>query len=354
MDSFNGFSYSRGFWKPEFDVLHDPTIVPQNPGCDQVYLGLPLGECGGVSMANRVIGLLSVSGAVYGNHEPTHGADATELFKQQGASFDTPISEVPPGSTYVISAHGAQQSVVNEAKERGLDVFNVTCPLVHRTHLAIKAAADHGSNVAYLSFGNSEHPETVGARGFAGELKVPFHLVNSLDSAKDLIDGLDPSASLAIIGQTTNNSDEAASIANMLRRQAEAKGITLTRRELQDVCHTVRDRQATTREIVRLGVSSLVVVGSVNSKNTQSLALVGAEEAAKLGTRPSILLVNSWKQLPHLAGTIGVVSGASTLEKNVMGVTEYLAPHSGIEYVGEDTDRDIVFKPVDTKTRSVR
>lgn len=344
-------------WQPPVDVLHDPAVEPQNPGCDQVLLGLPLGECGGVRMANQVIGALSVRGSVYGNHEPTHGADATQQFIRQGARFDLTPEEIAaksPHATYVISAHGAAPNDITRAEAAGLDIYNVTCPLVDRTHNVIKRAAEDPRNVvAYLSFGKRDHPEIVASAGLADELEVPFHVVSNTEDIDTMLSAMGKRNSIIIAGQTTNNSDDAQKLASLIDARATAQGFFVARTNAKDVCHTVRDRQTTTREIIAQGVGTLVVVGSVNSKNTMSLAKVAAQESAARRHAVELYLVNSWLQLPNITGRVGVVSGASTLDQNVHGVVTRLNPSLGVKEVGIDTDKDIVFKPIDQKTRKV-
>jgi 4-hydroxy-3-methylbut-2-enyl diphosphate reductase len=341
-------------WRPSADALHDPDIVPQDPPSTDVLLGLPYGECGGVQMANQVIEKLGelAQGAVYGNHAPTHGADATAGFIRLGARFAVEPEAIPLGMPYVISAHGASPDVRRRAEEHGLQAYDVTCPLVYRTHRAIlEAAAGGNSRVAYISFGSLDHPERLGAAGVAREAGVLFTAIASPAEAEQLAADADPDGSIVIVGQTTNNSDEADRVAAALQERAALRGIPVIRANKQDVCHTVRDRQNSTREIVRRGVGALVVVGSVNSKNTASLAGVATQEAQACRTPLDIYLTNSWHQLPVLQGRIGVVSGASTRRQNVEAVLIRLAPSQGVTPVGEDTDKGIVFAPVHPATQ---
>jgi 4-hydroxy-3-methylbut-2-enyl diphosphate reductase len=293
--------------RPSTDMLHDPNVEPQAEGCDEVFLGLPLGECGGVRMANRVIELVSrrSNGVVYGNHEPTHGADTTKKFEAMGAQFGVAPSDVPKGSPYVISAHGASPDVAEEARDLGLEVFDVTCPLVHKTHLAIKrAAAIPGGHVAYISFGKPDHPEAVGAAGVAESEGVRFSVLSDVADIDAIVEQAKQNdETITVVGQTTNNSDQAEMLANHLYVRATAANIIVWREESRDACHTVRDRQRSARQIVALGVDGMVVVGSVRSKNTLSLAKVAVEEALARGVPLDVYLVNSWPQLVPLLGS---------------------------------------------------
>lgn len=343
-------------WKPRTDVLHSQDVIAQDPGCDKVLLGLPFGECGGVKMANHVIqklGELSQDG-IYGNHEPTHGADSTAEFTRLGAQFGVDPKVVPLGMPYVISAHGAAPDIKAAAEERGLNMFDVTCPLVHRTHQAVLGAAKlERGRVAYISFGSPEHPERVGIAGVAKAADIPFSAIANEEDVAALVADTEEGETIVVVGQTTNNSDESGRLATLLHQQAATRGIPVKRENSHDVCHTVRDRQRSTREIVAHNVGSLVVVGSVNSKNTKSLALVAAEEAELRNQKLDIYLTNSWAQIPVIGGRVGVVSGASTRTQNVEGIVKRLAPNNGVTLVGEDTDKGITFSPIHTHTKQL-
>ncbi|MET0779412.1 MAG: hypothetical protein ABWY71_01115 [Candidatus Saccharimonadales bacterium] len=362
MTEFTATAYGHDIavFRPENDMLHTSPVEPQAVGCDEVLEGWPRGECGGVQMANQVIEAVSRGGdPVFGNHEPTHGADSTAAFTAMGARFDRKPAEIPVGSTYIISAHGAAPGVTEAATERGLNVLDVTCPLVTRTHVAIERAAresgpDTPAAIAYISLGSSPtHPELVGAAGLAEARKVPFHIVSNEEDATRLLQGINPATRLVIVGQTTNNSDAADELIGHIRSAAQEHGVTVGRQNLHDVCHTVRDRQRSVRAIVGERVGTLIVVGSVNSKNTKSLATVAALEA-RLAEHPMVVyLVNSWGQLPDLGGRVGLVSGASTRAQNVDGVITRLNPRLGVRKVGEDTDKGIVFSPIHAATRAI-
>lgn len=351
-------TYGEGtrFYKPAGDVLHDPNVLPQNPGCEEVLLGLPYGECGGVKMTVEIVRIKSQDGKVYGNHEPTHGADSTNDSKVRGAEFGVEPEELSPGSIYVISAHGAAPSVVERATQRKLEIYKGVCPLVERIHRIVDEVVRRGDPdelIAYISFGKPDHPEVVGVKGAAEEGGKPFEIISGPEDADALIARLDAKAKVVVVGQTTNNSDLAGELALRIYEEGKKKGIEVSRQDSRDVCHTVRDRQNSTREIIQRGINKVVVVGSVNSKNTLSLAKVAAQEANLLGQPLEVWLVNSWSQLPSLEGPVGVVSGASTRAANVDGVINRLNSAQPTILVGEDTDRGVTFKPSDPAARQL-
>ena len=50
----------------------------------------------------------------------------------------------PIGAVTIFSAHGVAQTIIDEAKSRGLPVLDATCPLVSKVHLQGKRYVTRG------------------------------------------------------------------------------------------------------------------------------------------------------------------------------------------------------------------
>ena len=59
-----------------------------------------------------------------------HNRYVVERLKTLGAVFVDELDAVPDGARVIFSAHGVSQAVRAEASDRGLEVFDATCPLV--------------------------------------------------------------------------------------------------------------------------------------------------------------------------------------------------------------------------------
>ena len=90
----------------------------------RVLLCSPRGFCAGVVRAiHTVERALELHGApVYVRHEIVHNKYVVESLKNKGAIFVEELSEVPPSSVTVFSAHGVARTVEEEAAARGLPV----------------------------------------------------------------------------------------------------------------------------------------------------------------------------------------------------------------------------------------
>jgi len=63
----------------------------------------------------------------------------------------------------IFSAHGVPKAVQAEAVQRGLRVFDATCPLVTKVHMEVARFARDGREVILI--GHEGHPEVEGTMG---------------------------------------------------------------------------------------------------------------------------------------------------------------------------------------------
>ena len=105
----------------------------------QAILANPRGFCAGVDRAIEIVDrALEVLGApVYVRHEVVHNRFVVNNLRDKGAIFVQELDEVPDDATVIFSAHGVSLAVQQEAKRRGLKVFDATCPLVTKVHIEV-------------------------------------------------------------------------------------------------------------------------------------------------------------------------------------------------------------------------
>ncbi len=97
----------------------------------KVFLANPRGFCAGVDRAidivERALELFGVP--IYVRHEVVHNRFVVDKLIRAGAVFVDELDQVPDNSIVIFSAHGVSQSVRAAGDERGLRVFDATCPL---------------------------------------------------------------------------------------------------------------------------------------------------------------------------------------------------------------------------------
>ncbi len=282
----------------------------------QVLLANPRGFCAGVDRAIEIVErAISLFGApIYVRHEVVHNRHVVDRLRELGAVFVEELKEVPGGATVIFSAHGVSHAVEDEAKERGLTVFDATCPLVTKVHMEVQRYAREGREVILI--GHAGHPEVEGTMGrFDTSFGGRMYLVGS---EKDVgaLDVRDP-GNLAFVTQTTLSVDDTTEIVAALRRRFPL--LATPRKE--DICYATQNRQDAVKKLLA-DCDLLVVVGSKSSSNSNRL-----RELAERSGIPGYLvdgpedLKREWFEG---RSSIGVTAGASAPEILVQRVLEQL------------------------------
>jgi 4-hydroxy-3-methylbut-2-en-1-yl diphosphate reductase len=277
----------------------------------RVLLASPRGYCAGVERAvDTVEQLLDLHGPpVYVRKQIVHNAHVVRDLEARGAIFVEDEREVPEGKTVVLSAHGVAPSVYANAKARGLNTIDATCPLVSKVHVQARRYAADGYTI--LLIGHAGHEEVVGTMGEAPESTI---LVQSVEDAEAL--DLPADARVAYITQTTLSVDETGEIIQALRRRFP--GIHAPKKE--DICYATSNRQWAVKDLLA-EVDLLLVIGSRNSSNSNRLV----EVARAHGVAAHLIddetdIDPTWLED---AETVGLTSGASAPEKLVERVCDW-------------------------------
>jgi 4-hydroxy-3-methylbut-2-enyl diphosphate reductase len=268
----------------------------------EILLAEPRGFCAGVDRAIDIVeaALQKFGAPIYVRHEIVHNTYVVNDLKTRGAIFIEELSDVPPGATLVFSAHGVSKAVQNEAKMRGFQIFDATCPLVTKVH--VEVAKLHAEGFEFIMIGHQGHPEV---EGTMGQLSSGIHLVDSVaDVAK-----VQPSQTekLGLVTQTTLSVDDAAEIAAAVKARFPLVRVP----KMQDICYATQNRQDAVK-IMSPQVDMVIVVGSPTSSNSNRLA----ELASRLGTESHMVdsadeLQDAWFEGKT---TIGLTAGASAPE----------------------------------------
>lgn len=271
-----------------------------------IYLANPRGFCAGVDRAIGIVerALERFGAPIYVRHEVVHNRFVVDNLRQRGAVFVEELDEVPDGATLIFSAHGVPQAVREQAAQRGLKVFDATCPLVTKVHVEVSRYARAGREVILI--GHAGHPEVEGSMGQYDESAGGrMYLVETVEDVQAL--AVRHPDELAYVTQTTLSVDDTARIVAALRQRFPA--IEGPRKD--DICYATQNRQDAVKELSR-NCELLLVVGSRNSSNSNRLR----ELAEKAGT-PAHLIDGPEDIDPHwLVGktAIGVTAGASAPE----------------------------------------
>ena len=268
----------------------------------EILLAQPRGFCAGVDRAIEIVerALEKFGAPIYVRHEIVHNAYVVNDLKEKGAIFIEDLNDVPRGNTLVFSAHGVSQAVRKEAEERGVQIFDATCPLVSKVHSEVVKMRDEGREI--IMIGHQGHPEV---EGTMGQSEGGMYLVETIDDVEHL-SVADP-AMLAYVSQTTLSVDDTAEIIAALKKRFPL----ISEPKKGDICYATTNRQEAVK-FMAPQVDLVLVVGSPNSSNSNRLR----ELAEKIGV-PAFMVDNAAQINPAWLENvlrIGVTAGASAPE----------------------------------------
>lgn len=287
----------------------------------QIKLANPRGFCAGVDRAidivNRALDIFEPP--VYVRHEVVHNKFVVDGLRDRGAIFVEELDEVPDDHIVIFSAHGVSQAVRKEAENRGLKVFDATCPLVTKVHMEVTNYSREGRECILI--GHKGHPEVEGTMGqYDAKNGGAIYLVEDEDDVKAL--QVKDETKLSYVTQTTLSMDDTAKVITALREQFEH--ITGPRKD--DICYATQNRQDAVKQLAE-DCDCLFVVGSVNSSNSNRLRELGERMGAE-----AYLVDNADDIQNHwLDGktSVGVTAGASAPEVLVQEVIDKLVSLGG-------------------------
>ena len=243
----------------------------------QILLANPRGFCAGADRAITIERVLEIfEPPIYVRHEVVHNKYVVNKLRDAGAIFVEELHEVPDDHIVIFSAHGVSQAVRQEAKDRGLKVFDATCPLVTKVHMEVTRASRKGHECVLI--GHAGHPEVEGTMGQYKNENGGIYLVESPEDVEKL-EVKDPK-NLHYMSQTTLSVDDTADVIEALRQKfPEING---PRKD--DICYATQNRQDAVRELAS-DADIMLVVGARNSSNSNRLR----ELSEKMGT-PAYLI----------------------------------------------------------------
>ncbi len=228
-----------------------------------------------------------------------HNAVVVERLKKLGVRQVEDVSEIHPGETVLIRAHGEKKETIEYLKNAGIACVDATCPNVLRVQQIVAKADAEGRVIVVI--GEPHHPEVMGVASWSERSVVfpgPAELQRWLEedpSRRDL--------PITAVAQTT-------CVRNNWERSAEILKKECTNAKLFDtICNATQKRQS---EAARLAgeVDVMVVVGDRKSANTKHLTEICNERCSRV-----IQIEQAGELSPDfLSGcsVAGLTAGAST------------------------------------------
>jgi 4-hydroxy-3-methylbut-2-enyl diphosphate reductase len=207
----------------------------------------------------------------------------------------------------MITAHGASEKALEQARSHGLQVLQATCPLVHYAHRAVQRLVREGFHPVIV--GRRGHVEV---RGLTEDL-VRFDVVLTEEDVRQLPEH----PRFGVVAQTTQPVDRVSRLVELMRRCFPGSEL----RFIDTVCQPTKQRQTSAQGLARQS-DVVVVVGGAHSNNTRELAATCHRNCARVHhVQSEGDLRSEWFAG---AATVGITAGTSTPDEVIDAVEQWL------------------------------
>lgn len=215
------------------------------------HLGMCFGVRDAIALANQ-----------QARHEPAtilgqlvHNETVLDSLRQKGLRFADGLEQVRTG-TVIITAHGTSERNKARVRERGLNVIEATCPLVHHAHATLQALVREGFHPVII--GQRDHVEVRGLTGDLGDFDVVL--------TQQDVEALRERPRFGVVSQTTQPIDRVRELVDDLRATFPNSEVVFR----DTVCQPTKQRQRAAIELARQ-CDVVVVIGGAQSNNTREL-----------------------------------------------------------------------------------
>lgn len=280
-----------------------------------IIVGEKSGFCYGVQKAveRAELELTKANEPIYCLGELVHNKTVTDDLMKKGLLLIENIDQAK-GKT-IIRAHGVPKEVYEEAKKKGIELIDLTCPNVLKIH---KTVSSYQANEYYIFLiGKENHPETIGTISFCGKnAKILSHVEQVQQAIEDFRST--NLKKILIISQTTYSLEQFYAIVEEITNQI---GKEIELEVINTICSATELRQKETENISKQ-VQLMIVIGGKNSSNTTKLF-----EICKKNCKNVIFVENEQEidiKEVQTYEKIGIVAGASTPKSSIEDIIKLL------------------------------
>ena len=208
----------------------------------------------------------------------------------------TELSEVGPVEIFTI------------LQEKHLECIDATCPFVRRIQKKAEEESRKGKHIVIV--GNAGHPEV---EGIIGWCRGPVTVIKNEEEARKF--QLSQGKKVCVLAQTTFNYNKFQGIVEILEERGYNGSVVNT------ICNATEERQRSARALAA-EADVMIVIGGKHSSNTRRLYEICSEECAHtyfIQTLEDLCL-----ELPKTARLVGITAGASTPNKLIEEVQNYV------------------------------
>jgi 4-hydroxy-3-methylbut-2-enyl diphosphate reductase len=235
-----------------------------------------------------------------------HNETVLAELRAKGIRFEQKSAMVAT-ETVMVTAHGASERMLNETRQRGLNVLEATCPLVRVAHRSLRKLVEAGFHPVII--GKRDHVEV---RGMTEDLAAFDIVLCEADVAK-----LQHRPRFGIIAQTTQPIERVRCLANLIRERFPQSDVRL----IDTVCQPTKQRQAAAIEIAKKS-DVVVVIGGAHSNNTYELVKTCSQFCVRVHhVQMAADLRAEWF---YADDTVGITAGTSTPDAVIEAIEQKL------------------------------
>lgn len=226
-----------------------------------------------------------------------HNPQVVSSLEKEGINEIQSVDQSTAGDIVIIRTHGVTPEVMDQARQRGVQIIDATCPFVTRAQKMSRSLWQNGFQVIIV--GEKTHPEVQGLVGWAGNEAI---VVSNPSEAKQL-----PFHSrIGVMAQTTQARKNFQEVIEVLKGKCSQIQVCDT------ICHATTQRQDSAIELAG-SVDVMIVVGGYNSANTRKLVMLCKNTGTPTyHVETANQLERQWFQGVKVAG---LTAGASTPDR---------------------------------------
>lgn len=266
----------------------------------KIIIGKTSGFCNGVrntiEMANKIIS----NSKAYCLGQIVHNERVMQDLENKGMITISSIEEAEDNSKVIIRAHGEVKEVYDRAKEKNIDVIDLTCGNVK---IIRNKVSEKNKDSYIVLIGKKEHPEPKGVISFAKENAMILEDEEDIEELKEKYNKSKLN-NIYIVSQTTFNSEKFDYLVEKIREE-----VTNNLEVNKTICNATSRRQKETEELSKK-VDIMIIIGGKNSANTKELEVVAKSNCKE------VYLIQDAIDLKNIRidgeKSIGIMAGAST------------------------------------------
>lgn len=254
-------------------------------------------------------------------HALVHNPKVTQEFEDKGVFFVEEINEVKNTNAIIIlSAHGTNRKIIDQAKAKYKTVYNLECPFVTKIYTEVDNLLKKGiSKIVYI--GKEHHQEGKNVVEYIRYKWREVYVCEKQENIQD-IPYLKKDV-FGVLAQTTLNFVHVQTIIEEIKQQYINAELPI----LSDVCKATYERQTVVLQNLDK-FDSFIVIGGKESNNTKELYSIWRENNKKSFYGESLKDIIQYPETELFAyERVAITGGASTPIEDIKAVFEWYRNH---------------------------